>query len=98
MCCEVDFSWAEFTGGFVGFSLAKFDGSAVRFDYAQFTSSDVDFVGDLDDAKFEGGEVDFSSAREWRHPPRFPWTVGLRSPYAPPAVVKLPPKGDQSQP
>src|SRR5262245_36151621 len=93
----VNFRWAEFTSGYIGFSYTKFGGSTVRFDHAKFSGSKVDFVGDLVDAKFEGGEVDFSGADDWKHPPTFPWKAGLHPSSTPPAAVKLPPEGDQSQ-
>jgi uncharacterized protein YjbI with pentapeptide repeats len=92
---DVNFRWAEFTGGYIGFSHAKLEGSAVHFDHAKFTGSNVDFVGDAADARFEGGTVDFSGAADWRHPPTFPWNAGLHPSSTPPAVVKLPSKGDQ---
>ena len=91
----VNFLAAQFSGGVVQFGGmvhfegagldgvdvggAEFSGGTVSFAGARFSGGTVQFG-----SGFSGGEVDFSDAHDWSHPPAFPWTG------VPPSGVKLP--------
>ena len=86
------FTGAKFTGAGVAFTSARFPRGTVSFKYANFPGGTVDFSQawfsgatiDFESARFSLSRitVDFSSPRDWSHPPKFS--------LAPPNGVRLP--------
>lgn len=81
----VDFNNATFSGSNVRFSTASFEGSRVYFGYTRFSGGRVDFSKAF---YFGSGEVDFTDATDWSHPPDF----GPEGPEA--ELFKMPAEGE----